>query len=82
MDKLMIFSYVHHSRTESCGEAGLSFALEGYRHSGSDFIASSDVHRGRMKGCLWLSTERPSLLAMNTSCRVSSGRIAVTPLKV
>lgn len=48
MDKLMIFSYVHHSRTESCGEAGLSFALEGYRHSGSDFIASSDVHRGRM----------------------------------
>jgi hypothetical protein len=31
---------------ESC--VRFSSALEGYRHSGSDFIASSDVHRGRM----------------------------------
>ncbi len=67
-------------RTESC--VRFSSALEGYRHSGSDFIASSDVHRGRMKGCLWLSTERPSLLAIKTSCRVSSGKMLVTPLKV
>ena len=37
-----------YSRTESCGDARFSSALEGYRHSGSDFIASSDVHRGRM----------------------------------
>ena len=37
-----------YSRTESCGDARFSSALESYRHSGSDFIASSDVHRGRM----------------------------------
>ena len=38
----------HLYSTESCGDARFSSALEGYRHSGSDFIASSDVHRGRM----------------------------------
>jgi hypothetical protein len=63
--RLCLFS----RRSALCGDAGFSSALETYWHSGSGSIASSDVHRGRWKGCLWLNTERPSLLAIKTSFR-------------
>ena len=59
-----------------------TFCFINYRHSASAIIASSDVHRGSRYGCLWLSTDRPSLLVIKMSSRVSSGKMLVTPLKV